>query len=121
MASGSDSPAERPLQLGTRMRSRPEQNDPPAFASRQRARGQGGEQAGPQDRRLAASGRADDAHQRRVDGAGDNVGDEPLTAEEILRVGDVEGGETLERAQLNAARPARGFCWRCGAGSRLAS
>ena len=69
--------------------------------------GERGQQAGAQDRRLAAARRPDDAEQRRADEPGDELGDEPLAAEEVRRVGDLERREPLERAHDRRAVVAR--------------
>ncbi len=57
-----------------------------------------GQQAGPDDRGLAASRRSYDAQQRRPDKPRDELRNEPLAAEEIPRIVDVEWGESLEGA-----------------------
>ena len=79
----------------------------PVLAAGQHAARQGGQQAGPDDRGLAAARRSDDAEQRRADQPRDELGDEPLAAEEVRRVGDLEGGEALERAHHRLARRRR--------------
>ena len=81
----------------------PDEHLRPVLAAGQHAVRQGGQQAGPHDRGLAAARRAHDAEQRRADEPGDELGDEPLAAEEVRRVGDLERGEALERAH-HAAR-----------------
>ena len=69
-----------------------------SLAARQYAARQRGEQPRPQGRRLAASRRPDDAEQRGADEPRDERRDEPLAAEVVLGVVDVERGEALERA-----------------------
>ena len=76
----------------------PQQGDRPALAAGQHAGRQRREQPGPQRRRLAAPGRPDDARQRRAGEPRDQLGDQPLTAEEDVGVLDVERRQALERA-----------------------
>lgn len=61
-----------------------------------------GHEPGLDDGRLAASRRADDPNEWRAGQPRDEIGDEPLAAEEVLGVGRGEGGEALERADDNA-------------------
>ena len=74
------------------------QHAPPAPAARQHAAGEGREETGAEDRRLAAARRADDAEEAGPDEAGDELGDEPLAAEEVVGVDRLEARQTLERA-----------------------
>ena len=67
-------------------------------AARQHSSGKRREEAGTEHRRLAATRRADDAEEAGADEAGDELGDEPLTAEEVLGIDGLEARETLERA-----------------------
>ena len=85
-------------QLAHRMLSGSEEHLRPLVAARQDARGQRGQQSRLDDRRFAAPRRPHHSEQRRADGARDELRGEPLAAEEIPRVGDVEGGKALERA-----------------------
>ena len=62
-------------------------------------------QAGAEQRRLAAARRPDEREQRRVREPRDELVDEPLTAEEELRVLGLERREPLERADVATARP----------------
>ena len=94
----SGTPGERDAELAHRVRAGAQQRLRPVLAAGQHPAGQRRQQAGAQDRRLAAARRPDDAEQRRADEAGDELGDEPLASEEVARVGDVVGGQALERA-----------------------
>src|SRR4051794_38325603 len=67
----------------------------PLLAAREHAAGERRQEAGAQDGGLAAAGWADDAEQRGADEARDELGDEPLAAEEVGRVDDLERGESL--------------------------
>ena len=84
------SSSERPL-AGT------QQQTPPAPAARQHPSGEGREETGAKNRRLAAARRADDAEEAGADEAGDELGHEPLAAEEVVGVDRLEARETLER------------------------
>ena len=99
------------------MLARAHQQQRPVLAAGQRAARQRGEQPGPDDRRLAAAGRADDAEQRRADELRDEVGDEPLAPAEVVGVGRLERCEALERADHEAGRRPPGRA-RSGAAAR---
>ena len=92
---------ERPL-AGT------QQQTPPALAARQHSSGEGREKTGAEDRRLAAARRADDAEETGADEAGDELGDEPLAAEEVVGIDRLEARETLERADPLGGNAGRG-------------
>ena len=92
-------PAGHTTELAHRVLARPHQRARPAFAAGQDPAGQRGQQTGPDDGRLAAAGRADDAEQRRADEPRDELGDELLAAEEVVGVVDVEGRQALVGAQ----------------------
>ena len=65
----------------------------PALRAGERAARERRQQSGAHRRRLAAPGRTDDGEQRRADQPRDELGHEPLAAEEVLRVRGVEGAE----------------------------
>ena len=67
----------------------------PSLAARQRPDGQSREQPRPHQRGLAAAGGADDGEQAGLGQAGDQLGDEPLAAEEVGGVGLLEPGQAL--------------------------
>ncbi len=67
-----------------------QQQTPPALAARQDSSGEGREETGAEDRRLAAARRADDAEEAGADEAGDELGDEPLAAEEVVGIDRLE-------------------------------
>src|SRR5207247_9635289 len=69
----------------------------PALASGDDARGERRHQAGVDGRRLAAAGGPDDAEEAGADEPRHQLGDDALPPEEIVGVGDLEGGEALER------------------------
>ena len=85
-----------------------QQQTPPALAARQDSSGEGREETGAEDRRLAAARRADDAEEAGADEAGDELGDEPLAAEEVLGIDRLEARETLERAYPLSGHAGRG-------------
>ena len=85
-----------------------QQQPPPAFAARQDSAGEGRKKAGAEDRRLAAARRADDAEEARADEARDELGDEPLAAEEVVGVDRLEAREALERAYPLSRHAGRG-------------
>ncbi len=85
-----------------------QQQTPPALAARQHASGEGRQETGAQDRRLAAARRADDAEEAGADEAGDELGDEPLAAEEVVGIDRLEARETLERADSLGRHAGRG-------------
>ena len=58
------------------------------------------QEAGSEERRLAASGRPDNRQQRRFREPRHELGDETLAAEEELRVDGLERREAFERAHL---------------------
>ena len=74
-----------------------QQQTPPARATRQDASGERRKQAGAKHRRLAAARRADDAEEAGADEPGDELGDEPLAAEEVVGIHRLEARQTLER------------------------
>ena len=92
------------------MLARAHQQQRPVLAAGQRAARQRGQQTGPDDRGLAAAGRADDAEQRRADELRDEVGDEPLAPAEVVGVGRLERCEALERADHQAAAAGGAAC-----------
>ena len=94
-----------------------QQHPPPALAARQHSAGERRQEAGAEDRRLAAARRADDAEEAGADEPGDELGDEPLAAEEVLGVGRLEAREPLERADALGSDAGRGR--RAGEGPRL--
>jgi hypothetical protein len=67
----------------------------PAGAAGEDAAGEGREQAGAKDGRLAAAGRADDGEEAGTDQTGDELGDEPLATEEVVGIDWLEAGEAL--------------------------
>ena len=85
-----------------------QQQAPPALAARQHPSGEGREETGAEDRRLAAARRADDAEEAGADEAGDELGDEPLAAEEVVGIDRLEARETLERADALGRHAGRG-------------
>ena len=85
-----------------------QQQTPPPLAARQGSCGEGREKAGADERRLAAARRADDAQEAGADEAGDELGDEPLAAEEVLGIHRLEARETLERAFPLSGHAGRG-------------
>ena len=70
----------------------------PALAAGEDAALQGGQEAGLHDGRLAAARGADHGEQGRADEPCHQLGDEPLTTEEVLRVIGLERREALEGA-----------------------
>ena len=91
-------PAGCAAKLAQRPLARPDQRLRPAVAPRQDAAREGGQQPGPQHRRLAAPRRSDDREQRCADQARDQLGDQPLASEEVLGVRGVERRQALVRA-----------------------
>ena len=85
-----------------------QQQTPPPLAARQDPSGEGREKTGADEGRLAAARRSDDAQEADADEAGDELGDEPLAAEEILGIHRLEARETLERADPFGGHPGRG-------------
>ena len=85
-----------------------QQQTPPALAARQDSSGEGREETGAEDRRLAAARRADDAEEAGADEAGDELGDEPLAAEEVVGIDRLEARQTLERADPLGRHAGRG-------------
>ena len=85
-----------------------QQQTPPALAARQHSSGEGRKKAGAEDRRLAAARRADDAEEAGADEAGDELGDEPLAAEEVVGIDRLEARQTLERADPLGGHAGRG-------------
>ena len=83
------------------------QHAPPAPAAGQHTAGEGREQTGAQDGGLAAARRADDAEEAGADEAGDELGDQPLAAEEVVGVDGLEARQTLERADALGCRASR--------------
>ena len=83
------------------------QQTSPALAARQDSSGERREQPGAEDRRLAAARRANDAEEAGADEPGDELGDEPLTAEEVVGVDRLEAREALERADALGRHRAR--------------
>jgi hypothetical protein len=94
--------AKRAFELGNRMLARPHQQHAPPGASGQNASRERRQHARAQDRRFAASRGADDPGERATREPGNEVGDDLLTPEEIVRVAHVEEGEPLERAHDDA-------------------
>ena len=92
---------ERPLS-GT------QQQPPPAFTTRQDSSGEGRKKAGAEDRRLAAARRTDDAEKPGADEAGDELGHEPLPAEEVVGIDRLEARQALERADSFGRDAGRG-------------
>jgi hypothetical protein len=90
---------------------RPDEHAPPALAPGQHAAGERGQQPGTQQGRLAAARRADDAEEARAHEAGDELGHEPLAAEEVVGIGGLEAGQAFERADIHARH-----AHRCGHG-----
>ncbi len=90
---------------------------PPALAARQHAVGEGREETGAQDRRLAAARRADDAEEAGADEACDELGHEPLAAEEVVGIDRLEARKTLERADALGRHD--GSAWRARERARL--
>ena len=80
---------------------------PPAPAAGQHAFGEGRDETGAEDGRLAAARRADDAEEAGADEAGDELGDEPLAAEEVVGIDGLEARQTLERADSLGRRASR--------------
>jgi hypothetical protein len=80
---------------------------PPAFAPRQRAAAQGRQEAGAEQRRLAAARRTHDRDKPSRRKLRDELGDGPLAPEEELRVVAVVRSESLERADAGVARRRR--------------
>ena len=78
----------------------PDQHPPPAFATWQHSGGQSGEEACPEQGGLAAARGAHDAEQAGADEVGDQLGHEPLATEEVVGIGGLEAGETLEGADV---------------------
>jgi hypothetical protein len=68
---------------------------PPAVATGQHALGQGRQQPSPDQRGLPAARRADHADQTSPDEVGDQLGDQPLPAEEELSIAGLETGQPL--------------------------
>ena len=88
----------RAVELALRVLAGPDEHLLPLLAARQHAARQRRQQAGAKHRGLAASRRSDDRQQRRADEPRDELRDEPLAAEEVLRVVGPEGRQALERA-----------------------
>ena len=99
--------AQRAGELRERVLARPDEHLAPALAAGQHACGQGREQAGAQHRGLAAARGADDAEQAGADESGNQLGDEPLAAEEVVGIGGLEAGEPLEGTDAGASALAR--------------
>ena len=95
--------AGRAAELAQRVLAGADQRLRPVGASGQDSAGEGGQQAGPHDRRLAAARRADDREQRRADEPRDELGDELLAAEEVLGVLGAERREALVGADQRRA------------------
>jgi hypothetical protein len=91
-------PAGRAAELQQRLLPGPDDCLGPVLAAGHHAPGEGWQQPGSHDRRLAAAGRADDREHRRADEACDQLGDEPFAPEEVLGVVGVERREALVRA-----------------------
>ena len=70
----------------------------PAGAPGEHAASERGQEAGAQDRRLAAPRRAHDRHEAGPGEARDEVGDEALATEEDVGIGRLEARQALERA-----------------------
>ena len=89
---------------------RTQQQPPPALAARQDPSGERRQQACAEDRRLAAPRGADDAEEAGPDEARDELGDEPLAAEEVVGVDRLEAREPLERADALGSHVEPGVC-----------
>ena len=74
-----------------------QQEAPPALAAGKHPTGEGREESGAEDGRLAAARWADDAEESGSDEAGDELRNEPLAAEEVVGIGRLEAREALER------------------------
>ena len=94
-----------------------QQETPPAFAARQDSSRERRQETGTEDRRLAAARRADDSEEAAADEPGDELRDESLAAEEVLRVDRLEAREPLERADAVGSDTGGGR--RAGEGLRL--
>ena len=99
---------ERAAKLVQRPLAGAQQQTAPPLAARQDSSGEGREKTGADERRLAAARRADDAQEADADEAGDELGDEPLAAEEVLGIHRLEARETLERADPLGGHAGRG-------------
>ena len=86
-----------------------QEQTPPALAARQDSSGEGRQETGAQDGRLAAARRADDTEEAGTDQAGDELGNEPLTAEEVVGIDRLEARETLERTYPLGSHAGRGY------------
>ena len=76
------------------------------------------EQTGAEDGGLSAARRADDAEESCADQAGDELGDEPLAAEEVVAIDWLEACEALERAcPLGGRAGGGGEGWACSRAS----
>ena len=107
------------LERSQRMRSGTQHGDRPPLAAGQHAGRERREQAGPQRGRLAAPGRSHDARQRGAGQPRDQLGHEPLAAEEVARVVDVERRQALERADDTTSTPPSGRCRRACSSTML--
>ena len=96
--------AERAGQRDARLLAGSQHRARPALAAGQHPRGKRGQQAGAHGRRLAAARWPDHAQQARARQPRHELGDEPLAAEEQLRVPDVERLQPLN-GQAACARP----------------
>ena len=99
---------EHPAKLLQRPLAGTQQQTPPTLAARQDASGQGREKTGAQNRRLAAARRADDAEEAGADEAADELGHEPLPAEEVVRIDRLEACQAFERTDSLARHAGRG-------------
>ena len=99
---------EHAAQLLHRPLPRAQQQPPPAAAARQHSTRQRREQAGAEHRRLAAARRADDPEEARADQPRDELGHEPLAAEEVVGVDGLEARQPLERADSLGRHAGRG-------------
>ena len=97
---------QRSLERRQRMRAGAHQRLRPLFGPWEHAARERRQQARPHRRGLAAPGRTDHGEQGRTHEPRDQLGHKPLTPEEVLRVGGVEGGEPEEGADRRHRRTA---------------